>query len=73
MLRSYNPNARIMVKADASKNSSGAVLYQEEEDDELHPIAFFSVKHTPAEFNYDIGDQELLAIVKALKEWRPEL
>jgi hypothetical protein len=28
---------------------------------------------TPAEHNYDIHDKEMLAIVKAFKEWRPEL
>ena len=27
----------------------------------------------PAECNYEIYDKELLAIVKALEEWRPEL
>jgi hypothetical protein len=27
----------------------------------------------PAERNYDIHDKEILAIIKALKEWRPEL
>jgi hypothetical protein len=26
-----------------------------------------------AERNYDIYDKEMLAIIKALKEWRPEL
>ena len=39
----------------------------------LHPVAFFSFKHSPADSNYDIYDKELLAIVKALEEWRPEL
>ena len=42
-------------------------------DGKLHPIAFFSAKHTPAECNYEIYDKELLAIVKAFEEWRPEL
>ena len=27
----------------------------------------------PAECNYEIYDKELLAIVKAFEEWRPEL
>jgi hypothetical protein len=27
----------------------------------------------PAERNYDIYNKEMLAIIKALKEWRPEL
>ena len=34
------------------------------------PYAFFSRKLSPAEQNYDVGDRELLAVVKALKAWR---
>ncbi|KAI0991735.1 hypothetical protein K3495_g16452, partial [Podosphaera aphanis] len=33
----------------------------------------FSKKHSPAECNYEIYDKELLAIVRAFEEWRPEL
>jgi hypothetical protein len=36
-------------------------------------VAFFSKKHTPAEYNYELYDQVLMAIVRAFKEWRPEL
>jgi hypothetical protein len=36
----------------------------------LRPCAFFSKKLSPAERNYDVGDWELLAVVKALKAWR---
>jgi ribonuclease HI len=38
----------------------------------LHPVAYYSKKHSPAECNYDIYDKELMAIIKALEEWRPE-
>jgi hypothetical protein len=36
----------------------------------LRPCAFFSKRLSPAEQNYDVGDQELLTVVKALKVWR---
>jgi hypothetical protein len=36
----------------------------------LRPCAFFSKKLSPAEWNFDVGDWELLAVVKALKAWR---
>ncbi|KAG0161663.1 hypothetical protein PDIDSM_2095 [Penicillium digitatum] len=39
----------------------------------LHPIAFFSKKHSAAECNYEIYDKELLAIIRCFEEWRPEL
>lgn len=34
---------------------------------------YFLAKYKIAEYNYNIYDKELLTVVKALKEWRPEL
>lgn len=34
------------------------------------PCTFFSSHLSPAERNYDVGNQELLAVVLALQEWR---
>jgi hypothetical protein len=39
----------------------------------IHPVAFFSKKYTPVECNYEIYDKELMAIIRAFEEWRPEL
>ena len=39
----------------------------------LHPVAFFSKKHSPAECNYEIYDKELMAIIRCFEEWRAEL
>jgi RNase H-like domain found in reverse transcriptase len=36
-------------------------------------VAYFSPKHSASECNYEIYDKELLAIIKSLEEWRPEL
>ncbi|KAK3508339.1 hypothetical protein QTP70_022084 [Hemibagrus guttatus] len=46
------------------------VVEQQGNPRKLHPCAFFSRKLNPAEMNYDIGNQELLAIKLALEEWR---
>ena len=35
-------------------------------------MAYFSKEHIPAECIYNIFDKELMAIIKALEEWRPE-
>ena len=40
------------------------------EQSHWHPVAFWSRKMSPAERNYEVHDQELLAIVKAFKHWR---
>ncbi len=60
------------VEADASNFATGAVLSQLQ-DKEWHPIAFQSQSLSEAERNYDIYDKELLAIVRALEEWRHHL
>lgn len=59
-----------VLETDASDYAVGAVLLQLGGDDMLHPVAFFSQKHLPAERNYPVHDKELLAIIKALKHWR---
>lgn len=48
----------------------GAVLSQQfGEKFKLHPGAFFFWKLSLVECNYDIGNQELLAVKLALEEW----
>lgn len=73
VLKHYNPDSRIVVETDASDYVSGGILSQYDEEGILHPIAYFSKKHNPAECNYEIYDKELMAIVRAFEEWRPEL
>ena len=48
----------------------GAMLLQQGEDSKKHPIAFYLAMLNEAEQNYDIYNLELLAIVKALRNWR---
>ena len=57
--------APFQVIADASILGTGAVLLQND-----HPIAYTSKRYIPAEINYTTTEQEMLAIVRALKEWR---
>jgi len=44
----------IVVETDASDIASAGILSQPGCNGLLHPIAFFSKKHTPAECNYNI-------------------
>ena len=64
-----NPDLPYLVATDASKLHVGAVLSQSN-NGETHPIAYHSRKLTPAESNYPTHEQELLAVIDALKYWR---
>ena len=74
ILRHYDPVRRTRVETDALDGVLGAVLTQyHEQDDFWHPVAFYSKTMQQAELNYEVRDKELLAIIRALQEWRPEL
>ena len=73
ILAHFNYEKECIVETDASDNVSAGVLSQYGEDNKLHPVAFFSRKHSPQEINYEIYDKVLLAIIKAFEEWQPML
>ena len=58
-----------MLETDASDFAIAGILSQYNEQDLLHPVAFFSRQLTPPEANYEIHDKELLAIVASLGNW----
>ena len=57
------------IMTDASLLAAGAILLQNDANQDLHPCAYFSRTFTPAQRNYDIYDRELLAMILALEEW----
>ena len=73
LLRHYQPDHAIRVETDASGKGIGGVLSQlfpEDGGQIWHPIAFYSRKMKEEETRYSTGDQEMLAIIHAFKEWR---
>jgi transposase InsO family protein len=70
----YRPDRPTKLETDASDGVVAAVLSQLCDNDlQWHPVAFFSKTMAPAECNYPIHDKEMLAIIRALQEWRAEL
>jgi len=51
--------------------ATGVVLSQQSTmDGKWHPVAFYSKSLSSVEWNYEIHDKEMLAIIRALEEWR---
>ena len=53
---------------DALLTASGAVLMQLNTNGDMQPCGYLFQTFSPAEQNYDIFDQELLAVICSLEE-----
>jgi transposase InsO family protein len=62
-------DCKFRVECDASNFATGAVLSMEK-DGLWHPCAFSSHSLNAQERNYQIADKEMLAIIRALEQWR---
>ena len=65
-----NTEKQFFLECDASDYATGAILSQKNDEGKLCLVAFLSKSFSPAERNYQIFDKELLAIIRAFKEWR---
>lgn len=77
LLRHFDPELDCQLETDASVNGLSAILSQAhkhtsegQSKTEWYPVAFWSRKTTEAEHRYQTGDQEMLAIVEAFREWQ---
>jgi RNase H-like domain found in reverse transcriptase/Reverse transcriptase (RNA-dependent DNA polymerase)/Integrase zinc binding domain/Chromo (CHRromatin Organisation MOdifier) domain len=66
-----NENKPFRIEADSSDVATGAILSQQSDSDgKWHPVAFYSKSLSAVERNYDIYDKEMLAVIRAMEEWR---
>ena len=72
ILQHYSKDLETRIKTDASDGVVAGVLSQKHGKHWLL-VAFFLKTMNLAKCNYQIHDKEMLAIVKSLEEWRPEL
>ena len=71
VLMSPQDSEPFRVEADSSDFATGAVLSQQSTvNGKWHPVAFYSKSLSSMEWNYEIHDKEMLAIIRALEEWR---
>jgi len=71
-LRILNSTCKKILKTNTSDFTVGACLYQIK-NEQQRLIAYQSRKLSEPEKRYEVHDKELLAIVKALQDWRPYL
>ncbi|KAG1121331.1 hypothetical protein G6F42_012533 [Rhizopus arrhizus] len=70
VLKIFSPDKPCIMETDASDFAIGSVLSQYDDNNVLHPIAYFSRKLKSSEINYEIYDKEMLAIVDSFIHWR---
>ena len=69
VLKHHDSSRPTRIETDSSGYAVGAFLDQEHTD-ALLVVAYVSRMMTCAEWNYPIQEQELLALIYALKNWR---
>ncbi|GLB45128.1 putative retrotransposable element tf2 155 kda protein type 1-like [Lyophyllum shimeji] len=69
--RTCSTPSNVPLPPNLSDFATSAVLSQQSpEDEKWHPVAFYSKSLNAVERNYEIYDKEMLAIIRALEEWR---
>jgi ribonuclease HI len=66
-------NNKLFLTCDASNSGTGAILSWGPSWKESRPVAFDSQHYTGAQRHYPTHEQELLAIIRALRKWRSDI
>jgi hypothetical protein len=64
-----DPTKPFVIKSDALKFATGAVLQQRDNNGDWHPCGYISHSFDQTQQNYKIYDWELLGIVRALENY----
>lgn len=65
----FNPTSETELHTDACKTGLGAMLFQRQEDGQLHPVSYYSKRTTDCESRYHSFELETLAIIYALQRF----
>jgi len=67
VLAAPNLDKKFRVEADASKYATGGVLSIKCSNDKWRPVAFILKSLSDTEWNYEIHNKEMLAVVRCLE------
>ena len=73
VLPKFGPGCEFFLETDASYVGLGAVLFQQQEDGSVHPIAYASRSLDQHERNYGVTELETLGLVWAVRYFRSYL
>ena len=73
ILRHFDKFRKVILKIDSSDYVDEEILFQYDDEDNLHSVIFYNRNFLFAECNYEIYDKKLLIIVRCLEHWRPDL
>ena len=63
----YDRTQKTILKTDSSNYVNDEILSQQDDNEVLHSVTFFSKSILSVECNYEIYDKKLLIIIKCLK------
>ncbi len=67
ILRHFDQTRETILKTDSFNYVNDEVLFQYDDEEVLHSIAFYSKNMSSAECNYEIYDKKLLIIIQAFE------
>ncbi len=67
ILRHFDQTRDFILEINSFDYVNDEVLSQYDDEDVLHPIAFYSKNMSSAECNYEIYDKKLLVIIRAFE------
>ena len=73
ILAQFDYDRETVIKCDLLGYTTGEILSQYNDKGFLRLYIYFSKKNSPAEYNYEIHNKELLTIIQCLEKWDAEL
>ena len=73
VLAHFNSNKKTWIETDAFDYVIAAVLSQKNKQGTLRSVVFMFKKISSQEYNYEIYDKELLAMIRVFEEWHSKL
>ena len=73
ILHHYNSDHKIVIEINALNYVFKDILFQYNENEVLHSVAYFFKKHNSVECYYEIYNKELIIIIHTFEEWCSEL